>query len=111
MEKAVPYLLVIVVLGVLLAVSMRNQRRKAAAQAERAGSLAAGSQVMTTSGLYGTVTAQNGDGTVLLQIADGVVVRWAVAALRDADTLPDAYRGPLQNPAAGEADEGDAPKP
>ncbi len=97
MEKAWPYLLVLVVLGGLVLISMRNQRRKMAAQLTHSASLRAGSQVMTTSGLYGTVSAQNGDGTVMLEIAPGLQVRWAVAALRDAEALPEAYRGPLDD--------------
>jgi Preprotein translocase subunit YajC len=48
---------------------------------------------MTTSGLYGTVTAVNQeDDTVLLSIAPGVEVKFAFAALRDAASLPTQYR-------------------
>jgi hypothetical protein len=33
------------------------------------------------------------DDTVLLSIAPGVEVTWALAALREADELPEQYRG------------------
>jgi hypothetical protein len=49
--------------------------------------------VMTTAGLYGTVTAINEeDDTVLLSIAPGVEVKFAFAALRDMASLPGQYR-------------------
>jgi preprotein translocase subunit YajC len=54
-----------------------------------------GSEVMTTSGLYGTVVSVNPDGTVLLSIAPGVEVRWTIAALREVDELPAQYREPI----------------
>lgn len=104
MDKAWPYLLVLIVLAGLLLLSMRNQRRKAAAQVAHAAELGPGSAVMTTSGLYGTVRTQNGDGTVQLQIADGIEVRWALAALRDADNLPEVYRRPLDGDTTRELD-------
>ena len=51
-----------------------------------------GSEVMTTSGLYGTVVAVGEDDTVTLSIAPGVEVKWAFAALRDVASLPAQYR-------------------
>ena len=45
-------------------------------------SLAVGQRVMTTSGLHGTVSEiDDADDTVLLEIAPGVQVRWAAAAV------------------------------
>jgi preprotein translocase subunit YajC len=92
MSHAWPYLLMVVVLGGLLLFSMRNQRRKQAELLARASQLDLGSEVMTTSGLYGTVVSRNGDGTVQLAIAPGVEVKWALAALRDVESLPEQYR-------------------
>lgn len=88
----VPYVVVLVLLGLMLAFSMRNRRRQVAEEAVRAERIAVGTEVMTTSGLYGTVVAKHDDGTVLLSIAPGVEVKWAVAALRDAPSLSDTYR-------------------
>jgi hypothetical protein len=64
---------------------------------------------MTTSGLYGTVVAKHDDGTALISIAPGVEVKWAVAALRDADSLPDRYqRGIYDRPPDGGGQQDDA---
>jgi preprotein translocase subunit YajC len=76
----------------LLAFSARARRRQAAAEDQRVQNIAVGSQVMTTSGLYGTVVARHHDDSVQLAIAPGVEVRWAFAALRDVATLPERYR-------------------
>jgi preprotein translocase subunit YajC len=101
-----PYLVVFVLLGALLFVSVRNRKRAMADQVERAERIGVGTEVMTTSGLYGTVVAKHDDGTVLLSIAPGVEVKWAAAALRDAQSLADSYRRGLE-PGAGAADHRD----
>lgn len=87
------YLVILVLLVGMLFLSMRNRRRQAAAEVERAEQIGVGTEVMTTSGLYGTVIARHEDGTVQLSIAPGVEVKWALAALRDVTTLPDQLRG------------------
>jgi preprotein translocase subunit YajC len=84
-------LLVVVMLGLIVA-SRRKYARARAAQAAQQDRLSVGSEVMTTSGLYGTVVAVNDDDTVILSIAPGVEVKWARAALRDVASLPDRYR-------------------
>ena len=90
--NAWPYLVVIVLLGGLMLLSMRNRRRQAAEEMVRVGRIGVGTEVMTTSGLYGTVVAKHDDGTVLLAVAPGVEVKWAAAALRDAPSLGESYR-------------------
>ena len=87
-----PFLIVLVVLGVMMLLSTRNRRRQVAEQRSRASRIAVGTEVMTTSGLYGTVVARHDDDTVLLAIAAGVEVKWAAAALREAEAAADAYR-------------------
>ena len=87
-----PYVVLLIVLVGLMAFSVRNRRRQMAEQMVRAERIGVGTEVMTTSGLYGTVVARNADDTVMLSVAPGVEVRWAVAALRDAASLSDAYR-------------------
>lgn len=87
-----PYLLVIVLLGVFMLVGVRNRKRQMAQDLVRVSRIGVGTEVMTTSGLYGTVVAKHDDGTVLLAIAPGVEVKWAAAALRDADSLAVDYR-------------------
>jgi len=99
-------LLVVVLLGLILA-SRRRYARARAVQAEQQDRLTVGSEVMTTSGLYGTVVVVNDDDTVVLAIAPGVEVKWAKAALRDVASLPGRYR--TGQPAAGEKTASDDP--
>jgi preprotein translocase subunit YajC len=87
-----PFVVILLVFAGLSAVTSRNRRRQAAAEQQRAARIDVGTDVMTTSGLYGTVVARNDDDTVLLSIAPGVEVRWAAAALRDVADLPAPYR-------------------
>jgi preprotein translocase subunit YajC len=81
-----------IVVVALLTLSARARRRQAATAADRSERLTIGSEVMTTSGLYGTVVGRNDDDTVMLSIAPGIEVKWAMAALRDLDSLPAQYR-------------------
>lgn len=92
MSAILPFVIFMVVVIGLLAFSARARRRQARADAERVAKIHVGSEVMTTSGLYGTVVAYNDDETVLLSIAPGVEVKWALAALRDLASLPMQYR-------------------
>lgn len=92
-----PYLVMLVVLGGLLMFSVRNRRRQLAEEMVRISRITFGDEVMTTSGLYGTVVGRNDDGTVQLAIAPGVEVKWALAALRDARSLPEQYRKPIHD--------------
>ena len=83
------------ILFLLFGMVLAGQRRRRRAYAEemvRVSRIGFGDEVMTTSGLYGTVVGRNEDGTVQLAIAPGVEVKWALAALRDADSLADQYR-------------------
>src|SRR5215218_2577152 len=75
--------------------SRRNKQRMATADRLRRERITAGADVMTTSGLYGTVVSVNEDSTVLLSIAPGVEVRWQIAALREVSELPEQYREPI----------------
>ena len=85
-------LLLIVVFGGLMLLTRRNKARAQAAEAARSERLRVGVQVMTTSGLYGTISALGDDGSARLAIAPGVEVKWAVAALRELDELPPRYQ-------------------
>ena len=87
----IPFVIFAVIIVGLLAVSARNRRRTAVAEVERSERIGVGSDVMTTSGLHGTVVAKADDGTVTLSIAPGVEVRWELAALRDVASLPPRY--------------------
>jgi preprotein translocase subunit YajC len=87
-----PYLVVFAVFAIFIAISLRNRRRQMAEDMVRTSRIDVGTEVMTTSGLYGTVVGRNDDGTVILSIAPGVEVKWATAALRDAESLSETYR-------------------
>jgi preprotein translocase subunit YajC len=69
--------LIILLPLLLLIMRQRKQQREFLAQQDR---VAVGQQVMTTAGLFGTVTAVEGD-QMVLEIAPGVSVRWAKAAV------------------------------
>ena len=90
--RFLPYIIIAVVLLGLVVWTRRARQRSAETDARMRRDITVGTQVMTTSGLYGTVVALNSDDTVILAIAPGVEVRWAFAALRDADALPPRYR-------------------
>jgi preprotein translocase subunit YajC len=98
-----PYVLFAVVILGLLAFSARARRRQAVTEAKRADEITVGSEVMTTSGLYGVVVARNDDESVQLSIAPGVEVKWAFAALREVELLPSRYR-PAAPPQGGSVD-------
>ena len=67
------------------------QRRQMAAHRQLVASLEVGDEVITTAGIYGTITELDAD-TAHLQVADGVVLRFARAAIgrKAADIVPDA---------------------
>jgi preprotein translocase subunit YajC len=93
----------LLLIGLLFAFSARARRRQATNEASRNERIAVGTEVMTTSGLHGTVVAKHDDGTASLSIAPGVEVRWELVALRDVASLPNRYRrGAGPNPAGGE---------
>jgi preprotein translocase subunit YajC len=91
-KSALPLIVLALLLLAMLLFTRRNRERAASQQAKLRERITFGSQVMTTSGLYGTVTGLNGDDTVQLSIAPGVEVKWAIAALRDVESLPNQYR-------------------
>ena len=100
MKDILPFVIFMVVIVGLLLFSARARRRQAATQAQQAASIEVGSDVMTTSGLYGTVVARNDDETVQMSIAPGVEVKWALAALRDIRSLPPQFRTEAERDAA-----------
>jgi preprotein translocase subunit YajC len=98
------YLIPLVILVGLMFYGQRSRRRALAEEMVRAERIGVGTEVMTTSGLYGTVVARDDDGTVTLSIAPGVEVKWALAALRDAPSMPPQYRRAIDADADADAD-------
>ncbi|MEO6885621.1 MAG: preprotein translocase subunit YajC [Jatrophihabitantaceae bacterium] len=91
-----PYLAIVVLLALFYVASMRNRRRQFAAETERNSRIGFGTEVMTTSGLYGTVVGLNEDDSVQLAIAPGIEVKWTLAALRDIQSLAPRYQQGFQ---------------
>jgi preprotein translocase subunit YajC len=89
-----PLVAIFVLLGGAMLFTSRQRQRAAAQEAGLRDRLHVGSSVMTTSGLYGVIRSiDDQSDTVELEIAPRVTVRWTFAALRDAESLPDRYRG------------------
>ncbi len=100
-----PFLIIAVVLVGAMTLTRRNRQRAFAQQQEMREKIGFGAEVMTTSGLYGTVVGINDDDSVQLAIAPGVEVKWASAALRD---VPSA---PPPSPAEAEPPDDEPPEP
>ena len=79
----IPLLLMFGLLGVMMYFMTRRQRRAQEQQQALQNSLDVGDRVMTTSGLYGTVTDADDNTTITLEIAPGVETEWLRAAVRE----------------------------
>ena len=60
---------------------IRPQRRKLREQQELQSALGVGDEVVTTSGIFGTITGEDGDSRFWLEIDDDVQIRIARAAI------------------------------
>jgi preprotein translocase subunit YajC len=90
----------------LIAFNRRNRDRASRADSLRRERLHPGAQVMTTSGLYGTVVAvDRADDTAQVSIAPGVEVKWTIAALREVSELPGKYQGGVDYPGGAPGEE------
>jgi preprotein translocase subunit YajC len=78
-----PLLLMFGLLGVMMYFMTRRQRRAQEQQQALQNSLEVGDRVMTTSGLYGTVTDAEDSATISIEIAPGVETEWIRAAVRE----------------------------
>jgi preprotein translocase subunit YajC len=87
MAELVPLLFIAIAVVFLLVLPMRQRNRALQRAQQLQASLVPGTEVMTTSGLFGTV-ASVGDDTVDLDISPGVTVRWAKAAIAEIKTAP-----------------------
>ena len=78
MDPSIVLLLGVLVLVYLNVVGRRRAQRNRISLEQR---LVPGAEVVTTSGLHGSVDEVDDDGTVLLEIAPGWVTRWEKAAV------------------------------
>ncbi|RAL32255.1 preprotein translocase subunit YajC [Rhodococcus sp. AQ5-07] len=74
--------LLILALLVPMFLGMRKQKKALAATSEMQDSLQVGDRVQTTAGLYATIASLD-DGTVDLEIADGVITTWSRLVIRE----------------------------
>ncbi|RZS34346.1 preprotein translocase subunit YajC [Herbihabitans rhizosphaerae] len=77
-----PFLL-IAVLAIPLFLGARKQKRAMQQQQALQSSLSVGDRVMTTSGLYGTVSDTSDDASITVEIAPGVETEWLRQAVRE----------------------------
>jgi preprotein translocase subunit YajC len=95
----------IIQLGILLLIPfamyfflIRPQRRRAKEQQDLQRSIQVGDEVVTTSGVFGTITGEDGDSRFWLEIDDDVQIRIARAAIQGKANLDG-------EPAAADVDE------
>lgn len=81
--ELLPMLLLFGLLGLMMYFMSRRQRRAMQQQQELQASLAVGDRVMTTSGMYGTVTDTSEGTTIDIEIAPGIETTWLRAAVRE----------------------------
>jgi preprotein translocase subunit YajC len=87
----------IIQLGILLLIPfamyfflIRPQRRRMREQQELQRSIQVGDEVITTSGVYGVITGEDGENRFWLEIDDDVQIRIARAAISGKSSLDDA---------------------
>ena len=82
-----PLLLLALAFVVLIVLPMRTRSRQLQQTRQLQAGLTVGTEVMTTSGLYGRIVGL-GEDTVELEVSPGVVVRWARAAIAEVRVPP-----------------------
>src|SRR5437588_4002403 len=75
-----PLLILILLFVVMYAAMIRPQQRRAREHESLIAAVQVGDEVMTTAGIFGTVTAVEGD-VITVEISPGVVMRVARAAI------------------------------
>jgi preprotein translocase subunit YajC len=78
----VQFILIAVMAGVFYFVLIRPQQQKVKEHRELVASLEVGDDVMTTGGIYGEVTAIDGE-VLLLEVAEGVELRLSREAIAE----------------------------
>jgi preprotein translocase subunit YajC len=85
---------IVLLIGVFYLLILRPARTRQKAQQQTISALSVGKQIMTTGGLFGTVTAIDGD-RIEIEIADGVRVQYLQAAVSRVVTDSDAPDAPV----------------
>ena len=101
-------IIMVLMLGVMYVLMIRPQRQRQAQQQSMIGDAGVGDDVLTTGGIYGTITHAEGD-DIVVEIASGVTVhmtrRGIAAVLPPEDEDDDVLEGELEGDE--DADEGD----
>jgi preprotein translocase subunit YajC len=100
MAELVPLVVLALAFVVLVILPMRARNRQLQKTRQLQDSLTPGTEVMTTSGLFGRIVVV-ADESVDLEIAPGTVVRWAKAAI--AETRSSAEEAVAEEVAAEKA--------
>ncbi len=95
-------LLAILALPIILIVSKQRAMKREIAQVQ--SQLTLGAEVMTHSGVFGTIRALRDD-QVELEVAPGVVVRWARAAINRVVTPVDEEEDAIEGSTSTETDQ------
>ena len=88
---------IVVLFGAIYVFMILPQRRARRAQQELITKIGPGTEVITTGGLYGTVTEVEDGDTVLLEIAEDTEIRIAKAAI--VRTIPTSQPADIDEPA------------
>jgi preprotein translocase subunit YajC len=98
----------VLMLGVMYVLMIRPQRQRQAQQQSMIGEAGVGDDVLTTGGIFGTITQAEGD-DIVVEIASGVTVhmtrRGIAAVLPPEEEDDEAVEGELE--AADSAEDGD----
>ena len=81
-------LLPVVLLGAMYFLVIRPQQKRVRETAELVASLEVGDEVLTSAGIYGTITMMDGE-VMLVEVADGIEVRMAKQAVTQLVTYED----------------------
>ena len=107
-----PSIVLLLGLLVLVYLNVAGRRRTQRRRAELDQRLVPGAEVVTTSGLHGSVDEVDDDGTVLLEIAPGWVTRWEKAAVaRIIDTPTDEVAEEENGATVESAETAETPEP
>jgi len=101
-------IIMVLMLGVMYVLMIRPQRQRQAQQQSMIGDAGVGDDVLTTGGIYGTITHAEGD-DIVVEIGSGVTVhmtrRGIAAVLPPEEEDDDVVEGELERDE--DADEGD----
>ncbi|WOC14236.1 preprotein translocase subunit YajC [Gordonia sp. MP11Mi] len=91
--------LMLAAMAVFMFVSVRNQKKRAAAVAGMQSAIGPGTRVQLQSGLFGVVVDASDDTVVQIEIAPGVITEWNRLAIRESvtDTPDDGQMSELDH--------------